>query len=213
MRVNRPCEDYTFYRDLLHARAGNEDALVRFIRRIAPRVTLTVAGMMRSDVNDFIVRDIATDALARIGDQLWTSTASTDREVWAWVAMVTRRVFFQAYRSESRRREREMDFGLRQPRYDEPPALEEETSRALTVVSQLLTDVIKSLPEPQWTLLEAHYLENESLKSIGERLGISAEAAAARVRRVRAGVASEMRRRIAALPEPDRTLANSFLSR
>ncbi len=157
-----------------YAEAGAEEAFAELVRRHLPLVYSAALRQVNGDAH--LAQDVAQTTfteLARKANSLCRRPVLT-----GWLYTTTHFVAVKAVRAARRRHRREQEAHVMQELLNAPgPDFEWETLRPV------LDRVMHELNEPEREVILMRYFENRRLAEIGERLGLSEDAARKRVER------------------------------
>lgn len=158
--------------DLLRqfVRAGSQDAFAELVRR---HVNLVYSAAVRQVRSPQLAEEIAQSVFGDLARQ--AARLRPDTILTAWLHAVTRRTAVDVIRQESRRQ-------LREKIAVELNAMQ-ATDTAWTQIEPLLDEAVTALDDVDRAAVLLRYFENRSLREVGERLGVSDDAAQKRVSR------------------------------
>jgi RNA polymerase sigma factor (sigma-70 family) len=169
------------------ARDRAQDAFTELVKR---HVNLVYSAALRQVRSPQLAEEVAQSVfadLARVADKLGSGTGDSPVEsLTPWLFAVTRRTAVDVIRKESRRQLREQ-IAVEMNQMNAPNQLPHfakcGTESAWPDIEPLLDEAVAALDEPDRAAVLLRYFENQSLRAVGQQLGVSDDAAQKRVSR------------------------------
>src|SRR6202453_1640096 len=179
------CDDYNASmneNELLQAFTDrrSEEAFAHLVRRYSGLVYSTAKRRL---ANPSLAEDITQIVFIRFAKN--PPKVKSPGELAAWLHRTTIHVTVDLWRSESRRRAREMEAVIMEPVMPEPAIWEE--------ISPKLDEALNQLDEDDRQALLLRFFSEKSMREVGAMLGVSEDAAKMRVSRALERLRTQMR--------------------